>query len=201
MYDRQTMTLWGNLTGEPVVGKLATSGLHLKVLPMTLTTWKEWKKLHPETKVLHLSDDYGKQWNYRYIPGLADRTRSGVSFPVWQKSKILKDKEEVYALRVDGRPKAYVIQKLLTDRILNDQIGETPLVLIMDAESESVRAYERGTHTFSFESGKIKDESGRTWQALEEFLVSAEIKLERIPGHTSWWFAWFGFFPQTDVYR
>jgi hypothetical protein len=198
MYDRQTFTLWGNLTGEPVVGKMATSGLHLRVLPMTLTTWSEWRKMHPQTKVLRLEDQFGKQWNYRYQPGLADRARSGVQFPVWQKSKALQDKTEVYALRVDNIPKAYPVKLLVAKQILNDKIGDTAIVLVVDPKSEAVRAYKREGYTFS---AGLKDQTGRKWIAREEALFSDEEHLPRIPGHISLWFAWYGFFPHTEIYR
>ncbi len=38
MFDRGTNTLWRPLTGEPVVGDLASSGLKLEILPLVLTT-------------------------------------------------------------------------------------------------------------------------------------------------------------------
>lgn len=38
MFDRGTNTLWRQLTGEPVVGELAGSGLRLEMLPLVLTT-------------------------------------------------------------------------------------------------------------------------------------------------------------------
>ncbi len=177
---------------------MATSGFRLQILPMALTTWSEWRKMHPKTTVLYLDDRYGAQWNFRYQPGLADRARSGVKFPVWQKSKMLEEKEEVYALRVGDIPKAYPIKMLLSERVLNDKIGETQIVLVVDPESEAVRAYRREAHTFSPD---LKDESGRVWLLQEEALISGDEKLMRIPGHVSFWFAWYGFFPHTEVYR
>jgi Protein of unknown function (DUF3179) len=197
MYDRQTFTLWGNLSGDPVVGKMATSDIHLRLLPMTLTSWSEWRQMHPQTTVLYLDDNYGKQWNYRYEPGLADRARAGVRFPVWQKSKVLEDKSEVYALRINNIPKAYPIKQLVANRVVNDKIGETPIVLVVDPESEAVRVYKRGDHIFTVD---LKDETGRKWNISEEALVSGEQNLPRVPGHLSLWFAWFGFFPHTEVF-
>lgn len=197
MYDRQTFTLWGNLTGEPVVGKLATSGMRLQMLPMTLTTWKEWKEKHPKTRVLYLDDRYGRRFNYRYQPGLADRARAGVKFPVWQKSKLLPDKEEIYGLRVADVPKAYPMRALIARKVLNDKIGTTPILMVIDPASEAVRAYKRESHTFSSD---LKDETGRQWTVTEAALVSDDKQLPRIPGHHSFWFAWFGFFPHTEVF-
>jgi hypothetical protein len=52
MYDRPTNSLWNQLTGEPVSGRLAESGIQLERLPIVVTTWGEWKKEHPGTVVL-----------------------------------------------------------------------------------------------------------------------------------------------------
>ena len=39
MYDRQTRTLWNQLTGEPVLGQLVGTGVKLNLLPVVFTTW------------------------------------------------------------------------------------------------------------------------------------------------------------------
>ena len=62
MYDRATLSMWHSLTGEPVVGKLANSGLELELLPLVLTTWEEWLAENPDTTVL--TEDQG--FNRRY---------------------------------------------------------------------------------------------------------------------------------------
>ncbi len=54
MYDHQTQSLWNQFTGEPVVGHLASSDISLNTLPITITSWKDWKTTNPDTKVLAL---------------------------------------------------------------------------------------------------------------------------------------------------
>ena len=54
MYDRSTETLWSHFTGKPVVGPLVDSGIKLEVLPVTVTTWEEWRSKHPDTTVLNI---------------------------------------------------------------------------------------------------------------------------------------------------
>ncbi len=49
LYDRQTATRWDQLSGEAVTGELA--GRRLKVLPSKLTSWREWRREHPDTGV------------------------------------------------------------------------------------------------------------------------------------------------------
>ncbi|MCZ6527368.1 MAG: DUF3179 domain-containing (seleno)protein, partial [Candidatus Dadabacteria bacterium] len=52
MYDKQTQSLWNTLWGRPVVGPLADKNIELERMSIVTTTWGEWKKRHPQTKVL-----------------------------------------------------------------------------------------------------------------------------------------------------
>lgn len=203
MFDRQTYTLWSNLTGEPVVGRLARSSIRLEILPSAVTTWEGWRAAHPDTTVVKLDDDFGRRWNYSYRPGAADRLRAGVSFPIWLKSQALEPKTEVYALRVGQSAKAYPVERVLAEKLVNDRLGEVDLVLIGDPNSGAVRAYRRDGRTFAAggDDRSLRDASGATWRITEEALVSeGATRLDRVPGHVSFWFAWYGFFPQTEVY-
>lgn len=129
MYDRQSRTLWNHLTGEPVIGALAESGIRLERLPVVVTSWGEWRRRHPDSNVLALDTghfrDYGAGAAYgRYFGS------SGTMFPVWQRSRALPQKARVFTLLIDGRPKAYALEAL--DRaggVLNDAIAGRNLVL------------------------------------------------------------------------
>jgi hypothetical protein len=64
------------------------------------------------------------------------------------------------------------------------------------------RAYERGAHRFEGQTrDALLDERGRAWKVTEEALVGpAGERLARLPGELAYWFGWFAFFPQTEVY-
>ena len=210
MYDRESYSLWSNLTGEPVVGRLAASPIRLQVLPMTLTTWREWRSRHPGTRVLDLKAikrDYGRRFGFDYRAGAADRARSGVAFPVWLKNHRLKRDDEVYALRWKGATKAYPLDLVLQSVVVNDGLGGDPLVLVADRASGAVRAYLRSSHTFSpgGQAGALRDEQGRLWWVKEHELrleggEGEDATLERLPGHVAFWFGWYAFYPDTEVY-
>jgi hypothetical protein len=206
MYDRQTWTLWSQVTGEPVVGSMADTPVRLDLVPVTVTTWKDWRSSHPATSVTRLDPSFGARWGFDYHPGAADRRREGVAFPVWQKSARLPAKEEVYALRIGSTAKVYPIARVLRERIVNDRIGETAVVLIGDPESGAVRAYQREGRTFRAGGtpGELRDEAGGPWKLTEEGLVQGGEgggePLARIPGVVAFWFGWYGFYPQTEVW-
>jgi hypothetical protein len=71
LYDHKTMSLWTQLRGEAVTG--GELGKRLKLLPVVVTTWKEWRKAHPETEAL--SVDTGFDRDYRHNPMRIDEMR------------------------------------------------------------------------------------------------------------------------------
>jgi Protein of unknown function (DUF3179) len=203
MIDRQTLTLWNNLTGEPAVGRLARSTVRLPVLPVTITTWKEWRERHPGTTVLALDREMERRWGFNYVPGAADRRRAGVSFPVWLKSDALDPKEEIYAVRLGEAAKAYPIERALKERVINDTLTGEPLVVVADPESGAVRIYRRGERTFApgGNARELVDERGRRWSVGETSLMAeGDSPLERLPGHQAFWFGWYSFFPRSELY-
>ena len=216
MYDRGTQTLWRQFTGEPVVGRLADSGIKLEMLPVLLTTWGEWRAAHPDTTVLspetgfYAAETYTPEWDaesiyFRY------RQQPGTMFPVWQKSDLLPEKEEVLGLTVNGEAQAYPLEALRNQPVLNDSLGGRDLVIVTLGAVAGARAYDRGNHEFSaagpgesgVESLILVDEAGKEWRIEEAALVQIEDpaqRLSRLPSHVSYWFGWYAFNLETGVY-
>lgn len=105
----------------------------------------------------------------------------------------LEAKDYVYTVRIDNEVVAYP-QALLNERgFIEDRIGGTPVVVIATPDLNGARAYERKAVAFSgldAGNGELSSTDGRIWQQREEALVSDDgMRLERLPGHTSFWFA------------
>jgi hypothetical protein len=130
MYDRATHTLWNQLTGEPVIGKLAGSKIKLTVLPVVLTSWGEWKRQHPDTKVVDLNTSYDRPYQVGATYGRYFAS-PGTMFPVWRQSRALAKKERVFAIQLNGRAKAYPLDALNREGgVVNDTLGGQPLVVV-----------------------------------------------------------------------
>lgn len=212
MFDRETGTLWSNLTGEPVLGPLVGRGISLPILPQTRTTWGDWRKRHPQTKVIAVDKklrEIALEHGFDYRPGKADLARRGVEFPVWKKSDVLPAKEEVFTLRLGAAAKAWPLEKLLAAGLLNDQLGGRPIVLVADRENGAVRAYSRPDRILRLGADKneLLDDQGVRYQIGEfELKPLAEVgaspgeTFARLPGHFAFWFGWYAFFPQTAVW-
>lgn len=206
MFDRATYSLWHNLTGEAVVGPRAAAGVRLATLPVTVTSWESWRTAHPKTSVIVLSESFGARWGFDYRPGAADRRRRSVRFPVWQKSARMPRKEEILGVRAGGATKAYPVAAAVDAGVINDRIGTSPLVVIAERASGGLRVYLRGERSFRRDAaGQLVDDSGRVWAETESALVppatTGEPSLARLPAYQAFWFGWFGFFPDTEVWQ
>lgn len=204
MYDHQTESLWHNLTGEPVVGSLAKSGIKLQVLPVVITTWETWLQDHPDTLVLDINTGFERD----YTPGQPYGeyfAKPDTMFPASPRDHRLSPKSYVFALQLNDQPKAYPLDIIGAERLVQDTLGDIPLLIIADAATRTARAYERGTHTFSLSedaASLIDKQSGTVWSIEEGALVQPQTKerLPRLGGHVSYWFGWYAFYPQTAVY-
>ncbi|HEY0511880.1 MAG TPA: DUF3179 domain-containing (seleno)protein [Thermoanaerobaculia bacterium] len=203
--DRQTGTLWSQLTGLPVEGPLAGSGIRLQPLPVVLTTWTSWFQAHPETRVLSLETGAGRT----YEPG--GRPGDDPVLPVSRRSPALPETSWVYGLMVKDEARAYPVDRVAKAGTVDDELAGVPIVLVADpgadSRSRTVRAYERGDRVFA-RSGHpflgaafVNDQDGHPWKIGEEALATSDGKrLRRLPGNLAYWRGWFAAYPRTEVY-
>jgi hypothetical protein len=194
MYDRTTDSLWDQFAGQPVVGSLVGSKVTLKVLPLVTTSWRLWRAKHPTTKVLSLdtgfSRDYGPDVAYHDYFASKD-----LLFPAVAKDRRLQQKDIVFGVRATGGTKAWPLSAFAGGKVIHDRVGQVDVVLVGNAEQETVRAYESKGHKFTLSAPDLLHSSDGYWRITEDALVHSDGKtLPRLPGHLAYWFAWSGYF-------
>lgn len=201
MYDRQTESMWNQLTGKPVSGVLRGSGIELKQRPVTIEPWGVWKARNPGTQVLTETTgydrDYGSGVVYRDYFASPD-----LMFATTVDQTRLRQKDYVFGVRQFGAAKAWSLAVFEGGKVLNDAIAETPLVLIGDAAGRTVRAYERGDVVFEAGPDRaILVGDGQSWQVTEAGLVADDgAVLRRVAGHVAYCFAWDGYLgPKSEL--
>ena len=204
MFDRETKSLWNQFTGEPVVGPLVQTDIKLKIRPNTITTWADWKAKHPNTKVLSLETGYARNYGSG-VTYQAYFASPDLMFPaVVGDEKLVKRKDYIFGIRDVGAAKAWPIKAFVSQPVINDRVGLKNVVLIGDANTRTVRAYERDQgETFAqSEQGVLISKTG-DWVLNEDFLVSKDgkNKRSRVPGHVAFWFAWDNYLGvKSDIY-
>ena len=205
MYDQATQSLWNTLTGQPVVGPLVDKGIALEHMSVVTTTWGEWKRRHPDTKVLSLRTghrrDYGEGVAYNEYFA-TDRLMFNTPF----RDERLKNKQEVLALRFPGAPHeqlAIDTAFLNENPIYTDAVGAQKLVVLTDASGAN-RVYDPGDIEFTFydRDSTVTDSDGVRWILSEAALTADDGRtLERLPYHRAFWFGWRAAFPDTRLVK
>jgi hypothetical protein len=187
MVDTQTKTLWQQLTGEAIAGPL--SGETLERLPLTVTTWQEWSTEHPDTDVLALPDggrERGIEGGPTYESGAAYAGYAGTAdlwFPALGVPEVFEEKAEVATIEHEGHRLAVELTALF-------EAGPTTIELGPDLVT--VVPFEGGAR---FYLGATHDLRGAVFG--EESLQSDDDILPRLISGQSFWFAWYGTFPDT----
>ncbi len=184
-------------------GKLVDSGIRFKIRPVVITSWAKWKASHPNTDVLSL--DTGHQRNYSSGHVYREYFASPkLMFPaIVRTEKDVKRKDYVYGIRDVGAAKAWPLAAFTKQPVINDAVGGRDIVLVGNATTRSVRAYDRKGLSFeASDRSEILKGPGGSWKVTEQALVGPKgEKLARVPGHISYWFAWDGYLGiDSDLY-
>lgn len=216
MYDRDTDSHWAQMYMECVQGPW--NGSMIDPLFYLETTVATAKKMFP-AGVKILTTATGNSSPYGSYPYGAYRTSSGLLFSMNVDGR-LHPKERVLGVLTEsgrnGAAKAYPIMDATEGaEVINDWVGGTPLVVIRSGTDNFAVAFNRfhpqkGLLTFEAAAGdadiyplNIRDqETGTLWNILGEALEGelAGSKLDRPSAMTAYWFAWAGFYTQTDIY-
>jgi hypothetical protein len=137
MYDHQTESLWSQVRRQAVAGTLA--GAKLEVIPSTLTTWKKWRALHPDSQVL--STDTGYNRDYNQDPYQSYYESSGSSFFSFFKSGQRRNEAKllVAGVSVDGMVRAYPVDLLRRKKTLIDTLAGRRITLTFNLATDQLK--------------------------------------------------------------
>ena len=217
MYDRATRTLWHQFTGKPIIGELVGSDIDLRYFPTARTKWGDWRSEHPDTTVLTREGATYPAWSYTREDDERSiyfdyRANPDTMFPVPYRDDDLRPKAEVVGVTVNGIHKAYHIKILQQRRIVHDKIDDENVLIVASATSSDAHIYENpnglrfrltdNAPTAGFPS-KLIDNNGDEWLVNRDQLVNADdpsITLPAIPSNVSFWFGWYAFHRDTEVW-
>lgn len=222
MWDRQTESLWQQITGEAIVGEMA--GTELSFVPSPIVAWGDFKAQFPEGEVL--SRDQGiypaEMYDNQPYAGYDSSTRPFLfrgdpddRYPAM---------ERVVAVRVSGTNKAYPFSVISEERAVNDEVAGTPIVVVFGADDTASLldtsdvtagrgvgvglALERtvGGRVLTFDAqGQdrfVDRETGSTWDLFGHAVEGplAGEKLAPVVNTNELWFAWAAFNADSAVY-
>lgn len=204
MFDRETGTLWTQVDGKALRGPLL--GSRLTEVPALQTTWKAWKKLHPDTLVLRKP---GSLRGSTYDGYFRDSSKRGLFGT--QGDERLGGKDKIIGVREVGDAVAVPQSVLEKKTVVQFLLAGKPVVLMYALEAETPGVYRAVLegNALSFRVRKlggqtqIEDiETGSAWSPLEGKAISGPLAgkhLDRVPYLYSFWYAWSAYRPETRV--
>ena len=193
--DQTTGSWWRQATGAAVAGP--RKGQRLAAIPSRQTTLADWLVSHPASLVMQAdaaavaADNYPK--DDAFEKGTSRKTLTGTDPESWH------EKAWVVGVEIGDRAKAYDWNRLRRERVINDQVGGTPIVLVLGANGASFFVFERpdAETRFTLEEERLVGSAGGVYSTSGSGPAGA---LKPVPASQEFWHSWRTFHPGTETY-
>ena len=222
MWDRQSQSLWQQITGNAIVGDFAADKTVLKQLPSAIIAWETFAESYPEGKVLRrVTNSVGapiREYDRPPYAGYDNVDAHPFLFLGVVDERLVATSR---VLTIDGEiPVAYPFSFLEETPVLNDSVNGEGIVAffengtfsafvnqaLADQPGGSVTVFSRNfddqTLTFELSDTGITDvETGSDWNFVG-MAIGGELEgtqLEPVVNANHFWFSWAVFRPDTQI--
>lgn len=190
--DRTTGSWWRQANGEAVAGELR--GKTLREIPSRQVTLERWLALYPNSLIMQADSTFAEHYakDYAFERGTSRKTLTGTDTLSWM------DKSWVVGVTLNGRSKAYDWNRLRRERVVNDEVGGTPIVLALASDDASFFAFERpdAATTFSMRGDSLVA-AGQAYPLSGSGRAGS---LKPVKASQEFWHCWRTFQPRTSRY-
>ena len=194
--DETTKSWWRQVNGEAVTGLLKGETLpELESFQMSIGTLF---KLYPHAMVMQADEvavedvKYDSLAKYERGKSKGDLTRTDTLS--W------KDNSWVIGIEVNSASKAYDWIETKEQKIVNDIIGNTPVVIAISADGQGFAAFKRSAARVQF---SIRNDSliSSTHSYSFNGIGKNAGRLQRVKAYQEFWHSWKTFHPQTQRFH
>jgi hypothetical protein len=188
------------------------SGLKLDTYPSQIMSWSSWKALYPDTKVLQAAPrNLWERFVLFLVRDVVVFNHMSLAKPFFPTIENLDTRlphtTEVIGLAAGQKAKAYPLDYLRDNRVVNTDIDGQPVVIVYDKQRDIPFVYSRDYNgqVLTFEATddsdafQLRDNTGQMWHVHGQ-MVSGDGQLEPA-NHMSraFWFTWVNFHPATEL--
>lgn len=197
MYDDETQSRWSQLFGKAVSGEM--KGSALEKIPSTMTTWGQWKEIHPETTV------YIK----RSVPYNARFTKETFEVAAAMKPGPATSNDLIVGIEGHVEARAYLVRRLASERFVEEEFEGAPIAVYLSPDLSTARVFGRDVNgkrlslSLSEDETLIDRETQSRWNPVTGEAVAGAMKGHTLPALVSTyavWFAWQHYRPDTSVH-
>lgn len=204
MYDRHSDAFISQIDGIGLDKDL--KGIELETLP---TYWMEWqvaRKSYPGALVLSTETGFIRNYNSdpygSYVNDVSGNyySESALIFPALTEDddSIFHEKYSVIGVKAGNSRLAIDPEFVKANSVLKFNLNNEDYISFYDVSIENIRIYKNDDNlSIDFERGRITSESGNEYNLNGG--SDTKIQLESPIYFEVMWFAWYGFYPDTEV--
>lgn len=205
-FDRLTDSNWSQILLESVNGELIDTDV--KTYQVIETTWKTWKELYPDTKVVSTNTGFNR--NYQRYPYGDYRTNHGnILFPFEPMDDRLPNKERVHGIIIGGDAKVYRFNSFVSGtEIIQDSFKDNTVIVVGNQEKNFIVSFFNPDQiNFSLLDEEsdfmFQDEAGNKYNLFGEVVKGPDQgdRLKPTESFIGYWFSWGAFYPQPIIYE
>jgi hypothetical protein len=208
MRDEETGSWWQQVTGEAILGPL--KGRKLELLPHDEIAFGTWKRERAGGRVLRPDPEIAAAQQYAPANWAERVGRYPAPIRAGQSDE-LAPRSLIAGIQIGGESRAYVLESLKDQRVVNDIVAGTPVLIVIGDDGKSVRGFERKLEgrVLSFKlkdpigGGRLIDaETSSEWD-FTGTAISGQLSGKRLPRVfvlKDFWFDWKAYNPATSVY-
>jgi predicted small lipoprotein YifL len=199
MYDRHTETWWPQMLATSIPGPWNEDPeiRSLREFRLVWTTWEQWRDHNPDTQVLSTETGHAKNYNRdpygSYNPRSGYYSNDNLLFGALNRSDRFDPKRVVMGLRSPGGPAAFLKDALRDAGQLEGQTSGRPVITVYDDRYDTGYSYlNPDGESFDRDGNRLVDAAGTHHEP-------DTLPLTRVHTFDAMWFAWAGYYPDTNV--
>jgi len=189
--DETTKSWWRQVTGEAIIGKL--KGQQLPEVYSTQTSLADWLQLNPNSLIMQADENFIRSYDstFKFESGASKSKLTGTDSLSW------KDKSWVIGVKAGKERKAYDWNELKKQRLIQDKIVSTPVLIVLSKNEKSFFAFERPSESSSFSLNGDTLLFNNYKFRLDGKGIDTLFTLKPLPVSQEFWHSWRTFNPGT----
>ena len=189
--DETTKSWWRQVNGEAITGKL--KGQQLPEVLSTQTSLSDWLQLNPNSLIMQADASLLRSYDstFKFESGASKSKLTGTDSLSW------KDKSWVIGVKAGKERKAYDWNQLKKEKLIQDKIGSTPVLIVLSENEKSFFAFERPSDNATFRLNGDTLLFNNYKLRIDGKGIDTTFSLKPLPASQEFWHSWQAFNPGT----
>ena len=193
--DVPTKSWWQQATGHAITGKL--KGKQMPEFLSTQTSLAQWLQLNPQSLIMQADPAFANDYDstFKFESGKSTSKLTGTD------SLSGKEKSWIIGVKAGTEKKAYDWNTLKAQRIIQDKMGNTPILLVLAKDEKSFFAFERPNEKSLFQLSNDTLVLNNHHYKINGTGIDTTFSLKQLSAYQEFWHSWKFFNKDTSLYK